>query len=46
MISLNLIKSEDVSVIEFGEMVFYERGLEYESTNQKSMSLTLISQRN
>ena len=32
MISSNLIKSNDESLIEIGENVFYERGLEDEST--------------
>ena len=32
MISSNLIKSYDESVIEIGKMVYYERGLEDEST--------------
>ena len=31
MISSNLIKSDNKSVIEMGEMIFYERGLEGES---------------
>ena len=35
IISSNLIKSDDESVIEIGEMVFYERGLEDESTESK-----------
>ena len=34
MISLTLIKSDDESVIEIG-VVFYERGLEGESTESK-----------
>ena len=32
MFSSNLIKSNDESMIEIGETVFYERGLEDEST--------------
>ena len=32
MISSNLIKSGDESAIKLGKMVFYERGLEDEST--------------
>ena len=35
MISSYLINSEDESVIEIGEMVFYERGLEDASTESK-----------
>ena len=35
MISSNLIKSEDESVIEIGEMVFYESGLEDDSVESK-----------
>ena len=35
MIFSNLIKSDDESVIEIGEMVFYERGPEDESTESK-----------
>ena len=35
MISSNLIESDDESVIEIRRMVFYERGLEEESTESK-----------
>ena len=35
MMSSYLINSEDESVIEIGEMVFYERGLDDESTESK-----------
>ena len=35
MISSNLIKLDDESVMELGKMVFYERGLEDESTKSK-----------
>ena len=35
MISSNLIKSDDKSVIEIREMTFYERGLEDKSTESK-----------
>ena len=35
MISSNLIKSDNESVIEIGEMVFYGRGLEDKSTESK-----------
>ena len=46
MISSNLIKSDNESVIEIGKMIFYERGLEDDSTKSKSMNLTLIAWRN
>ena len=32
MISLNLIKLDDKSIIEMGKMIFYDRGLEDKST--------------
>ena len=35
MISLNLIKSNDESMIEIGKMVFYERELQDDSTKSK-----------
>ena len=35
MFSSNLIKSDDESMIEIGEMIFYKRGLQDESTKSK-----------
>ena len=35
MISLNLIKSDNESMIEIGEMIFYEKELEEDSTKSK-----------
>ena len=47
MISSNLIKWDDESMIEIGENdIFIKEDLKTIPLNQKSMNLTLISQRN
>ena len=46
MISLNLIKSDDESMIERGKWYFMNEDLKTNPWNQKSMNLTMISRRN
>ena len=46
MISSNLIKSDDESVVEIGKMILMKEDLKTNPLNQKSMNLTLISRRN
>ena len=46
MISSNLIKSDDESVIEIGKKVLMKEDLKTNPRNKKSMNLTLISRRN